>query len=303
MFYDLNVPWTDNNVELQRTVAFLHELGYDVIALTNHISGKVPNDLKPPIPSPLPFPTPPKLRFLRRCTLSLSDPAQNHRISALNQAYDILALRPTDEKTLQQACTNLDCDLISLDLTIRYPFYLRFTTLAAALNRGIKFEICYAAGVLASDSHARRNLISNATQLIRATRGRGLVISSEARRAAGCRGPWDVVNLAAVWGLSQEKGKEAVSTLARSLVVNAGLKRTSYKGVVDVVYGGEAPSLSAQAKGKGQDGSNKRSNGEMEGMQENRKSEKPLSKREMKRQAKRAKLEAEQTGQPENAAS
>lgn len=60
----------------------------------------------------------------------------------------------------------------------------------------------------------------NAAGLVRATRGRGIVISSEARKAVGVRGPFDVINLATLWGLSQEKGREAVGDLSRTVVVN-----------------------------------------------------------------------------------
>ena len=45
MFYDLNVPWTPQDAQLPRTLAFLQELGYNVVALNHTISGKLPNDL------------------------------------------------------------------------------------------------------------------------------------------------------------------------------------------------------------------------------------------------------------------
>lgn len=149
--------------------------------------------------------------------------------------------------------------------------------------------MCYAPGVLASDSGARRNLISNATQLIRATRGRGLVISSEAKRAVGCRGPWDVVNLAAVWGLGPERGKEAVSKEARFVMVSAQLKRSSYRGVVDVIYGGKKPEASKEDDKSKNDASNKRKAGVGDG---DTSKAAPLSKRELKRREKRARMEA-----------
>lgn len=137
-------------------------------------------------------------------------------------------------------------------------------------------------------------MISNVTQLIRATRNRGIIISSEAKRAIGCRGPWDVVNLAAVWGLPQDRAYEAVSKETRSVVVSAKMKRTSFRGVVDVVYGGEKPAPKAQAE-KDKQAAVK------EAVSKKRKAEtpaestdaeeKPLSKREQKRRAK-AKTEA-----------
>ncbi|KAI9662362.1 MAG: hypothetical protein M1821_008529 [Bathelium mastoideum] len=270
MFYDLNVQWVQNQTELQKTLFFLAELGYNVIALNHILSGKLPSEIvrhslpnplnhllnippkqTSPIPHPLPFSTPPHLRILHRCTLLTTDPSQNHRFPDLLRAYDLVALRPTDEATLHQACTALDCDLISLDLTQRLAFPLRFRTLGAAVARGVRVEIAYGPGVLASETAARRNLIGNATQLVRATRGRGLVLSSEAARALGCRAPWDVVNLAAVWGLGAERGKEAVTSGARHVVVAAQLRRTSYRGVIEVVEGGEVPERQKKTWGKG----------------------------------------------------
>ena len=236
---------------------------------------------------------PSSLTILRRCTVSLSDPAQNARLSALAASCDILAVRPLNEQCLSQACHDLECDIISLDLSIRYKFYFKHKMVADAVNRGIKFEITYAPGMLANDGgQSRRNLISNATSLIRATRDRGLIISSDASRALMLRGPADVVNLACVWGLSQEKGTEAVGREARSVVAQAGLKRTGYRGVVDVKYGGERPkSICASAKVNEQ---HKGANIKRKAMvlDETTTESKPISKREQKRRAKKARLEA-----------
>ena len=250
------------------------------------------------IPEKLPFPTPRSLRILRRCTVVLADPSQNHRLATLASHYDILALRPTNERALLQACQSLECDLISLDLSTRFPYHFKMKTLSGALQRGIKFEICYASGVLLTDGGlARRNLISNATQLIRATRGRGIIISSEARRALGCRGPWDVVNLAAVWGLGQERGVEAVGREARSVVVQAEMKRTSFRGVVNVVYGGEKPEKidqGSETRGKGKLSSQQKR--KADAMDDETAGDdaqiKPLSKRQRKLQARNAQFEA-----------
>ena len=239
MFYDLCIPYPIS--DLTKTLSFSAELGYNVVALEQKISGKLPGTIKCDIPNPLPFVAPQSLLLLRRCTLILNDASQNHRLTTLSSVYDILALRPTNEKAFTTACQSLDCDIISLDLSRRYEFYFKHTTVAAAVQRGVRFEICYAAGILAQDSAARRNLISNATQLIRASKGRGIIISSEATKALACRGPWDVVNLAVVWGLSQERGAEAVGKGSRAVVAQAEMKRRSFKGVIDIIYGGEKP--------------------------------------------------------------
>jgi len=108
----------------------------------------------------------------------------------------------------------------------------------AAVHRGIKFEICYAQATM-EDAGKRRNFISNCLGIFRATRGRGIVVSSEAKSVLGVRGPADVVNLLAVWGLGREMGLESLGVNPRGVVINEGLKRTSFRGVVDVIDGGE----------------------------------------------------------------
>ncbi|EWC45218.1 hypothetical protein DRE_05945 [Drechslerella stenobrocha 248] len=242
MFYDLNIPWTSkDDPELSRTIVFLAELGYNVIALNQTIAGKITSkaaNIANVIPE-APFPDQPGLRFLRRATVILDDPSQNYGLASLSNNFDIVAVRPTDEKLLLQACTNLECDLISLDLSIRYPFHFKYKVLGQAISRGIRFEITYAASI--NDSNARRNLLSNAAALIRATKGKGVIVSSEARAAAQCRAPFDVINLATLWGLNQEKGNAAIVNGPRAVMLQAKMKRQSFRGVIDVVDGGGAP--------------------------------------------------------------
>ncbi|KAF2739347.1 PHP domain-like protein [Polyplosphaeria fusca] len=343
MFYDLNVPWTDNHGELQRTVAFLDELGYDIVALTHTFSGRLPADLvgpqrsplinvstlhlfshaqvwptpsrggcaptrpdwligltvppqTPPIPLPLPFTIPSRLRILRRCNLFLTDAASNHRIPQLQQHYDLIAARPTDERTLQQACASLDVDIISLDMTQKFETHFKFPMLGSAISRGIKFEMCYSQGLLSSDPNAKRNLISNATQLIRVTRGRGLILSSEARNALGIRSPSDVINLASVWGLGHERGKDGLTKETRSVVEFARLKRTSFRGAVDVVYGGEKPAVpeqTAKAKQKGQKQQNNQNKRKADSMEGTPTSQKSSSKKQQRNQKPRPKAQQE----------
>ncbi|KAH1496230.1 hypothetical protein LV164_007503 [Aspergillus fumigatus] len=305
MFYDLNVPYSSDDPEISDTLSFLAELGYTTVALSQTISGKLPSNLAPP---PAPTNAPKNLKLLSRVNLMLSDPAQNQRLASLAQVYDLVALRPTNEKALLNACTNLECDLISLDLSVRLPFYFKFKMLSAAIERGVRLEICYGPGVTGSGLEARRNLIGNAMSLIRATRGRGIVVSSEAKRALGVRAPWDVINLTCVWGLSQELGKEAISEEARKVTALAKLKRTSWRGVIDIVDGGQMSKSQVMESGMGQKGMSKKnvSQAQVTGDNLKRKAslgseaaveiEKPLSKREMKRRAKKARLEAGECG-------
>ncbi|KAJ9619969.1 RNA-binding RNA processing protein rpp1 [Taxawa tesnikishii (nom. ined.)] len=271
-FYDLNVQWAPNALpEMARTLYFLAELGYTVVALNHTVTGKLPAELTCAIPNPLPFTTPPSLTVLRRLTLVLTEAHSNARLACLSQRYDLVALRPLDERTLQNCASNLDSDLISLDLSVRQPYHFKFKTLSEAIKRGIRFEICYAPGV--ADKNARQQSISNATQLIRASRG-----------------PWDVVNLATIWGLSQERGYEAISKECRSVVVSARLKRTGYRGVVDIVDAGEDAPTTQQKPNEGQHAHTTGKKRKAEVIASPAGEDKPVSKREQKRRAKAARL-------------
>ncbi|KAM0335303.1 hypothetical protein ACHAQA_000348 [Verticillium albo-atrum] len=252
MLYDLNIPWSPSTTiqDLENTIALSATLGYNVIALNHTVTVPIPSTITNPLPK---LDAPPETpaassaaassrrpTILHRATLLYSDPSQNHRLPTLAAAYDLLAVRPTTERAFSAACLSLpDPCLISLDLTSRFDFHFRPKPCMAAVARGVRFEICYAQALQppgAPDAaRARAMFIANLQGLARATRGRGLVLSSEAQSALQLRAPADVVNLMAVWGLGTERAAEALRGNPRGTVVNEGLKRTSYKSVINVV--------------------------------------------------------------------
>lgn len=274
MLYDLNIPWSPstNAAQLQRTLKFASSLGYGVVALNQTVvapitaqpDNQIPLLTPPPASHPQPqqggapsgstaddkLPT-----TLRRVTIVISDPKSNHRLTAFAAAYDVVAVRPTTERAFAECCTDMaNISLISLDMTSHFPFHFHPRTSMAAVNRGVLFEICYGQALAASeagDTRARSNFISNLMSLVRATKGRGLVLSSEARAALDLRAPADVVNLCAVWGLSAEKGTEALGVNPRSVVVNEGIRRRGFRGVIDVIRGAHGGPLAWNADGDG----------------------------------------------------
>jgi ribonuclease P/MRP protein subunit RPP1 len=317
-YHDLNLECSSpqSPAALSQTIALSAELGYQVLALSVSINGKLPANLptiSPPELSPNSGTT-----ILTRLNLTVGDTSQNHRLSHLSSSYSLLALRPTNEKSFQLCCSSLECDIISLDFTQRLPFILKFKTVSSALQRGIRFEICYSPGIVGG-TDARRNVISGATALIRATRGRGIILSSEAKNALGLRGPHDIMNLAQIWGLSQERGKEALCEEANRAVQLARLRRDSYRGVIRIVDGGGAvgqktekqPGLRekvVEEKKEDHTVKNTQMNGLNPGIKRTASNaslnaqsngstaaveEKPLSKREQKRRANKARIEAQ----------
>lgn len=315
MLYDLNIAWSPSTTtaELERTLRFSSQLGYNVVALNHTLDAPLPSKLANPLPR---FPTPPSPpqpqnttttttttgrlpTILHRITIAFTDPSQNPQLAKAAQAYDLVAVRPQSEKAFQAACLTVqDASLISLDLSTRQPFYFRPKPCMAAVSRGLRFEICYSRAILASpgsggggvDARARANFAGNVAQLVRATRGRGIVISSEAGAAMGLRAPADVVNLLAVWGLSPERGMEGLRANPRGVVVNEGIKRSGFRGVVDIV--GVAERSAEEEKKKGgavgvgegrgvvpvNKDSKKRKNGDAEGGDAQ-----PVSKRQAKK--------------------
>ncbi|KAL8865928.1 MAG: hypothetical protein Q9174_006603 [Haloplaca sp. 1 TL-2023] len=92
---------------------------------------------------------------------------------------------------------------------------------------------------------------------------------------------------------------EAVGREARGVVVSAGMRKKSWRGVIDVVSGGAKPSVEeeerkkSQAKG-GQKGKGKRAAEDDLVKDEVKKVEQPLSKRQMRKQAHEARMAAKE---------
>lgn len=180
-----------------------------------------------------------------------------------------------------------------------------------AIHRGIRFEICYAQGIREASGEKRRTFIGNAMAIVRATRGRGLIVSSEARTVLSVRSPADVGNLLNIWGVDNERAKEAITTTPRIVVANEAIKRRGYRGIIDVVEGGErehdktGTSAKPEAeKFKGKDGGKGLASGKNEKrtMQDREDEETgpapPMSKRQEKRMRQAARKSKKQESHP-----
>jgi ribonuclease P/MRP protein subunit RPP1 len=328
MLYDLNVPWTatTSQPEIERTLRFAKNLGYDVVAL-NQLITTVPKVVVNQIPKLTPPSTtqaqpssqpttqsttrspataaaaaslstqPSKSQLpttLRRATIIVSDQgATNYKLGEYARAFDLVAVRPTTDKAFSWACLSQDgASIISMDMAAFHPFHFQPRTCMAAVARGLRFEISYGQALQSSTSggggkgggNPRATFISNVMNLSRATKGRGVLVSSEARSALALRAPADVVNLLAVWGLGTDKGTEALGTIPRGIVVNEAIRRSGFRGMVDITQvadggkegdevsaaGTETGKVKQQKNRKGQpanpEGGVKRKNGNGEGV-------------------------------------
>ena len=77
-----------------------------------------------------------------RCQPTATLPPQAACASAVARGYDLVAVQPGSERLFQMACSSLECDLVSLDLSRRLPYRFKPAAVKAALARGLHFEVC-----------------------------------------------------------------------------------------------------------------------------------------------------------------
>ena len=127
----------------------------------------------------------------------------------------MIALVPTTHATFSSAClthslpSQLTTHIIALPLTLpRFPYHLKHTLIRTAIKNGAVFEINYV-GALGGESdailveanaaengpNAKRNWWAATRELVRVTKGKGLIISGGAVAEADLRPPRDVANL------------------------------------------------------------------------------------------------------------
>ncbi|KAJ4173194.1 RNA-binding RNA processing protein rpp1 [Fusarium falciforme] len=181
----------------------------------------------------------------------------NYRLGSLVAAYDILAIRPLTDKAFQNACLTLDVPIISMDFTQHFQFHFRPKPCMAAVTRGVRFEVCYSQA-LAADARGRANFISNVTSL--------------------------------------RKGNAGLGAIPRSIVVNEGIKRSGFRGVIDVVEVAKRDEDQGNADEDGKKASDATGKKKNKGQNQKRKSDGEDAQPMSKRQAKKMKLASRGAG-------
>ena len=242
-FADLNIAYLKNPRETEKLVSKAIKLGFQTIAICQTFrlqkGKKKTKDADKLTPINLDnFPaiqdmkkSHPKLKVYSRITVQLDDQSQVHHLSSdAVQSHDILAVQPATEKLFQQACKTLEVDIISLDMTDRLPFYLKFPTVNAAIERGIHFEILYSPAL--KDSSQRKNLISTALDLVVFAKGKNIIISSGAENELDFRGPYDIINLGLLFNFKEEQSKAAVTKNCRDVLFHVDARKGTERSVI-----------------------------------------------------------------------
>ncbi|KAK2459847.1 hypothetical protein APHAL10511_008168 [Amanita phalloides] len=265
MFFDLNMPIdppksknAKGTAAIESRIDLAVHLGYSVLAFTQTIYKKFDakthvNTLDSLIPQLRPRTG---ILYLKRLNIILDqDSEKGFGLTNANtthfSSYDILSLTPTNATTFSLACLThtvpspLTTHIISLPLTLpRFNFHLKHTLVRTALKNGAVFEITYAgslggqheavlvdAGVAETGPSAKRNWWANAREIVRVTKGKGIVVGSGAVKEADLRAPRDVQNLITLLGIPQDFAHHALTTTPKSIILRAQTRRT-YRAVL-----------------------------------------------------------------------
>ncbi|KAJ3575028.1 hypothetical protein NP233_g1370 [Leucocoprinus birnbaumii] len=255
MYFDLNVPvpplasvrkgkakedtfLPSQLEEIESRIDLLVHLGYTVIGLSQTVHKRRDGIL-----------------YLKRLNIILDEDSEKgfgliNASIPLFDTYDIIALIPTTHATFSLACLThsqpspLTAHVIALPLTLpRLAFHMKHTLVRTAIKNGSVFEINYVgalggnhdsvstdAGVMESGASAKRNWWAASRELVRVTKGKGLLLSGGVASSGDLRAPRDIGNLITMLGLPQDAAHAMATTNAKSLVLRAQTRKT-YRAV------------------------------------------------------------------------
>ncbi|KAG5684852.1 hypothetical protein PVAND_014062 [Polypedilum vanderplanki] len=230
-FCDLCIPYNEKKEVMLSIFKELIEIGYKNVAIEQIYSheslvSKNGSDL---IPTPVNLNeyeevTERKLHLFNRLTVIYSDPSVSHACSRSPnfKKYHIIAALPTTDTAFQHSCQSFIGDIITYNSdTIKMRFTRKFYYLA--IRRNMFFEIKYSPVIV--DDNERRATITRAQLYHMIGKSRGIIFTSEAKDSYQVRSPYDVGCLGFIFGLSEEQGRAAVSTVSRKVLLAAECRR------------------------------------------------------------------------------
>ncbi|XP_073541647.1 ribonuclease P protein subunit p30 isoform X2 [Phyllobates terribilis] len=218
VFVDLNITNCMEVKKMQSIIEMAAHLGYSAVAI-NHVAEFEKKKVGKSTP----------INILSRLTIKASDPSHYNVLrstSPVTRLYDIVAVYPTTEKLFHAACTNIDVDMICINVTEKSPFFFKRPSINSAIERGIFFELIYSPAI--KDSTIRRYTISNAINLMEICKGKNVILSSGAEKPLDLRGPYDVATLGLLFGLPERSSKAALSTNCRAALLHGETRKTAF---------------------------------------------------------------------------
>lgn len=172
-----------------------------------------------------------KVKLFTRITVKVDDPGQCQNFAKFQQVFDIVAVEPITEKAFQSSISNLEIDLISFNLCTKFPCFMKHKAVGSAIEKGIKFELRYSHFL---PNPSRALAISNAKQIIRASRGSGMICSSGALLPAQMRNVHNVKPLLQLIGVKTSSIDNLFNAWALKVLMRGKLRVKSYKQTVVV---------------------------------------------------------------------
>lgn len=234
-YYDLNVPYNENERHLASSVQILKDLGYAVCAFSVYVKSNPAKTggkrKKVQLPDAPQKQDTDDIIQLSRATIELVeiDDQITVRDIASSGKFDLIAVEPKTEKLFLSACTQLSVDIISIDCTERLSFLFRTHQVRAAIARGIQFEFNYAPMI--RDPTIRRYTITTALRLMECCKSKNIIMSSKALQPIEFRGPYDVANLCMLFKMTENLVPHVVSHNCRCAVIHSFVRKTA-KGAI-----------------------------------------------------------------------
>ncbi|KAI5480526.1 RNase P subunit p30 family protein [Pseudohyphozyma bogoriensis] len=245
--YDVVAGWTpEEKDQMQRKVHMASLLGYSTVILNISISASTnPSTLSFPTPlfpemDPRTAPPGTEGMVLQLWRVHVNDLSEEAIKSTGTRGYygfsnSTAPLYPAATTLLSATALSLPVfshlalsvcppspfapTLVTFDpsLSPRLPFQLKRGLVNSLLRAGVMFEIVLRGMVKQDDAiggagSRRRNWIAGAREIVRATGGRNVVLSSGAETAGEMRGSEDIVNLCTLIGLTPAQAKDALTT-------------------------------------------------------------------------------------------
>ncbi|EDW36855.1 GL25831 [Drosophila persimilis] len=232
-FFDFCVPFSKDDKQMRAILNELVELGYKTIAIDQSFdhskkdAGKRGSEM---------FPAPhsiehlrkefaDKLRILQRITILYVDVNLSHAMSVSYnlRKFNLIAGQPKTDAALTHCCTTFTGDIITFDPVAGSRLSVNRKAYQVAVRRGMFFEIKYAPAI--ADSNNRKDMIKMAQNYSIKGKSKNIILSSGAEHEFQLRGPYDVANLAFIFGLSEDQGKNAVDRFCRQIFLRAESRR------------------------------------------------------------------------------